>query len=248
MSDTHAPAAARAPFIRLRGVTKSFDRGRVPALRGVDLDVAAGEFVAVTGNSGSGKSTLLHLIAALDVADDGEIVVDGFDVRRLRNASRYRRDEVGIVFQLHDLLPHLDASQNVQIAMFGSGRRRREREEAARDLLASVGLGGKLRRYPPELSGGERQRVAIARALANDPAVLLADEPTGSLDSEAVIQVMDLFASIREDRGLTVILVTHDLGVAAVADRRVHIVDGVARAVGSAAVLGEGDPRNIGGP
>jgi putative ABC transport system ATP-binding protein len=214
------------PIIDVVDVHKGFDRGKVNALSGVSLQVAAGEFLAITGNSGSGKSTLLHLLAALDEPDSGRIVVDGMDLARLRDPNRYRRETIGLVFQLHDLLPHLDAQQNVEIPMFSTGRSLRERREDAADLLAAVGLEGKEHRRPPELSGGERQRVAVARALANRPRILLADEPTGSLDSSAVVQFLDLLAQLRAERALTIVLVTHDDAVAAVADRRVAMVDG----------------------
>jgi len=208
-------------------VHKSFDGGKVQALTGVDLQVEPGEFLAITGSSGSGKSTLLHLIAALDAPDRGRIAVDGMDVTRLPNANRYRRETIGLVFQLHDLLPHLDVQQNVEIPMFSTKRSLRERRAAALELLGAVGLGGKEHRRPPELSGGERQRVAVARALANDPRVLLADEPTGSLDTEAVGQLLALFERLRAERGLTIVLVTHDDTVASFADRKARMVDGV---------------------
>ncbi len=142
------------------------------------------------GPSGSGKSTLLHLLAALDRPDSGTLSVDGIDLTHLHAPDHYRRQEVGLIFQLHNLLPHLTALQNIEIAMVGTGRRRSEQRARARELLAEAGLRDKGDRHPPQLSGGERQRVAIARALANDPRVLLADEPTGSLDSASVDQVL----------------------------------------------------------
>jgi ABC-type lipoprotein export system ATPase subunit len=214
------------PIIDVADVHKTFDRGKIGALAGVSLQVATGEFLAITGNSGSGKSTLLHLLAALDAPDSGRIVVDGMDLAHLPDANRYRRETIGLVFQLHDLLPHLDAQQNVELPMFSTGRSLRDRREDAVELLASVGLEGKEHRRPPELSGGERQRVAVARALANRPRILLADEPTGSLDSSAVVQVLDLLARLRAERAFTIVLVTHDDAVAAVADRRVAMLDG----------------------
>jgi putative ABC transport system ATP-binding protein len=166
------------------------------------------------------------MLAALDGPDSGRLIVAGHDLAHLRDADDYRRNEVGLVFQLHNLLPHLSAAQNVEIAMVGTHRSRREQRERAATLLAEVGLGGKDRRRPPELSGGERQRVAIARALANDPQVLLADEPTGSLDTRAVKQVLKLLQGERTERHVTILLVTHDPVVAAAADRVVHIRDG----------------------
>jgi putative ABC transport system ATP-binding protein len=212
--------------IRVAGVRKRFGRGNADVLRGVDLEVAAGEWVAIMGSSGSGKSTLLHLLAALDDADQGEIEVAGRDLRRLRDPNHYRRDTIGLVFQLHDLLPHLSAEENVEIPMFGTARSRADRRTAARRLLAEVGLAGKEHRRPPELSGGERQRVALARALANDPRILLADEPTGSLDPEAVETVMDLLRRLREEHGVTIVMVTHAPEVAAAADRSYTMADG----------------------
>ncbi len=215
-----------AGVIEVSGLTKTFDRGRVRALDGLDLAVDAGAFVAVTGPSGCGKSTLLHLLAALDRPDAGRICVGGVEVSAVSNANRYRRHDVGLVFQMHNLLPHLDARRNIEIAMLGTGRRRRERRARSDELMAAVGIPGLGGRRPPELSGGERQRVAIARALANEPGVILADEPTGSLDSEAVEQVLALFERLRAERGVTILMVTHDDDVADRADRIVRMRDG----------------------
>jgi putative ABC transport system ATP-binding protein len=214
------------PVISLHGVTKTYDRGVVSALNGLDLEVTRGEFVAVTGPSGCGKSTLLHLLAALDRPDHGQLSVDGNDLTHLEHPNRYRREVVGLVFQLHDLLAHLTAQQNVEIAMFGTHRRRRAQRARARQLLADVGLDGRWKRHPPQLSGGERQRVAIARALANEPRILLADEPTGSLDSQSVEQVLALLRDLRTQREITIVLVTHDMAVAGAADRLVRLRDG----------------------
>jgi putative ABC transport system ATP-binding protein len=205
--------------IHVEGVKKRVGRQHAEVLRGVDLDVEAGEWVAIMGSSGSGKSTLLHLLAALESADAGDLEVAGRDLRRLRDPNGYRRDTIGLVFQLHDLLPHLTAEQNVEIPMFGTERSRRDRRAASRRLLDAVDLTGKEDRRPPELSGGERQRVALARALANDPRILLADEPTGSLDPEAVDKVLTLFRRLRAERGVTIVMVTHAPEVAAAADR-----------------------------
>jgi putative ABC transport system ATP-binding protein len=223
MSD--ATAGAR-PKIEVHGVTKVYADGGVPALDGVDLTVEAGEFVAVTGPSGCGKSTLLGLLGALDVPTSGTIRVGSYQLERLDDANRFRREEVGLVFQFHNLLPRLSVLHNVEIAMMGTERPHAERTRFARELLGDVGLGGLAERRPPQLSGGERQRVAVARALANDPAVLYADEPTGSLDSHSVDVVLALFQRIREDRGVTLVMVTHDDAVAATADRIIHMLDG----------------------
>lgn len=219
MSDVPPP-----PAIELRDVVKLFDSGIVRALDGVSLVVQPGEFVAITGPSGCGKSTLLHLVAALDVPTSGTILVNGRDLRLADD--RFRRTEVGLVFQLHNLLPHLNALENVAIAMFSNGMSHRQQREKARELLAAVGLSAKENFQPPRLSGGERQRLAIARALANDPSVLLADEPTGNLDSASAERVLALFRTIRRERGVTILLVTHDMNVAATADRVVWMKDG----------------------
>lgn len=216
----------RQPAVEVHGLVKTFEDGLVRALDGTEFVVTAGEFVAVVGPSGCGKSTLLHLIAALDRPDEGTINVNGRDLAQERNLSRYRAREVGLVFQLDNLLPTLSASENVQVPMFELGLSARERRKRARELLTQVGLSKKGKNLPTELSGGERQRVAIARALANEPPILLADEPTGRLDSQSGARVLDLLAEIRESRGLTVVLVTHETDVARRADRIVRMLDG----------------------
>ena len=212
--------------VAVRDVRKSFDGGTIRALDGVSLELDAGELVALTGPSGCGKSTLLNLIGALDRPDSGEIHVGGEDVTRLADASRYRATTVGFVFQFHNLMTTLTALENVQIPMLGQ-RPRAEREERARGLLAEVGLGAREQSRPPTLSGGERQRVAIARALANAPRLLLADEPTGALDSETGAQILELLRGVRDARGTTILLVTNDDAVAAQADRVLRLRDGV---------------------
>jgi len=214
------------PAIRVRAVRKSFERGRIVALDGMDLEVAEGEFVAIVGPSGCGKSTLLHLIAALDRPDEGSIEVAGHELSSGHDLTHYRSRHVGMIFQLHNLLPSLTADENVQVPMLELALSRRQRQARARQLLAAVGLAGRERSRPPQLSGGERQRVAIARALANDPPILLADEPTGSLDSEAGRRVLELLEELRRTRGLTVLLVTHEADVAERADRIVRMLDG----------------------
>jgi putative ABC transport system ATP-binding protein len=219
MSDTSS-------IVVMRGVVKTFEDGRVRALDGVDLDIRAGECVAIVGPSGCGKSTLLHLIAALDRADEGTIIVNGEDLATEKNLSRHRAREVGLVFQLDNLLPTLSASENVQVPMFEIGLNARQRRERARELMELVGIADKASNRPTELSGGERQRVAIARALANQPVIMLADEPTGRLDSVSGRHILDLLDDLRRERGLTVIMVTHDMSVAARAGRIIRMLDG----------------------
>jgi putative ABC transport system ATP-binding protein len=215
--------------IVLDGVSKSFEHGRVVALRDVSFQVAEREFVALTGASGSGKSTLLNLIGALDTPDSGTIVVEGQRLDQLTSASGYRASTIGFVFQSHYLLPTLTASENVQVPMFGR-LPRHERVARAAELLDEVGLADRAQAQPGVLSGGERQRVAIARALANQPRVLLADEPTGALDSANGEQVIRLLKELRDLHGMTVLLVTNDDAMARHADRRLRLRDGVIRA------------------
>jgi putative ABC transport system ATP-binding protein len=212
--------------IEVRRLIKCFEKGKIRALDGADLRVGRGEFVAIVGPSGCGKSTLLHLIAALDRPDAGTIVVDGCDLSELGSLSHYRAHKIGLIFQLHNLLPTLTASENVQVPMFETGLSGRERHARAEALLGQVGLADQVHQRPTELSGGERQRVAIARALANDPPILLADEPTGSLDSKAGARILDLLDDMRRRRKLTLVVVTHDMTVAARADRIVRMLDG----------------------
>jgi putative ABC transport system ATP-binding protein len=206
-------------------VSKAFESGRIRALEDASLELDAGEFVSLTGPSGSGKSTLLNLIGALDRPDSGQIIVDG-EALDGRDASEYRATTVGFVFQFHNLIPTLTALENIQVPMLGRGLSRAERGERARELLQEVGLAQRERAFPGTLSGGERQRVALARALANEPRLLLADEPTGSLDSETGTQVLQLIERLREERGATVLLVTNDDRVAATAGRTLRLLDG----------------------
>ena len=210
--------------IEVRSATRLYPGG-VAALAGLDLTVRYGDMVAITGPSGCGKSTLLHLLAAIDSPTTGSVSVAGRDLGSLRDPSRYRREVVGLVFQFHNLLPQLSAVSNVELPMFGTGLSKHQRRERARALLADVDLGACEDRLPTELSGGERQRVAIARALANDPQILLADEPTGSLDSASTERFLELLAGLTR-RERTVVMVTHDRDVAAHADRLVEMNDG----------------------
>ena len=219
MSDGHIA-------IDVRDVVKTYDNGRTRALDEATLQVRAGEFVAIAGPSGCGKSTLLHAIAALERPDSGRIVVNGDVITERRDLSAYRARVIGLVFQLHNLLPSLSALENIQIPMYETGMPARQRRRKAEQLLSLVQLGDKASKRPPQLSGGERQRVAIARALANDPPIVLADEPTGNLDSEAGQMVLSMLRDVQRERGVTLVLVTHDPSIAKSADRIVYMLDG----------------------
>ena len=201
--------------------------GTVEALRDATLHVAPGEFVAVTGRSGSGKSTLLNLIGGLEQPTSGRILIDGRALWVQPRAPRHRRELVGFVFQQHHLLASLTAQANVEVALLGAGMPRRERRERALELLAEVGLAERALHEPAQLSGGERQRVAIARALANEPRLLLADEPTGAVDSVTSQRVLDLLGEARARRGMTLIVVSYDPQVGDSADRMLTVTDGV---------------------
>ncbi len=207
-------------------LVKTYDRGRVRALDGVDLKIADGEFVSIVGPSGSGKSTLLHLLGALDRPDSGRVLLDGTDLTVQRRLDRVRARSIGFVFQLHNLLPTLTAQENVEVPLRALGVAGGERRRRAKALLDTVGLRDRLGHTPSELSGGERQRVAVARALVNEPRVVLADEPTGDLDRESGSRVMDLLCEQREQRGLTLVLVTHNPDLASSAARTIRILDG----------------------
>jgi putative ABC transport system ATP-binding protein len=218
------------PLLRLRGVRRTFEADLAPvrALRGVDLDVGEGEFVAVMGPSGCGKSTLLNLVAGLDVADAGEIELAGESVTGLDpdGLARMRRQHIGLVFQFFNLLEGMSVAENVMVPAMVAGSTRRTALARARDLLDLLGLGDKLNAYPEVLSGGQRQRLAIARALANRPTLLLADEPTGALDSQGGSEIVELLCRLHEGDGQAILLVTHSAAVAGAADRIVTMADG----------------------
>jgi ABC-type lipoprotein export system ATPase subunit len=210
--------------VSVEAVSRAY--GRAEVLHEVSFAVAPGELVALTGPSGSGKTTLLQLIGSLDRPTSGRILVDGVSVGELRRPAIFRRSTVGFVFQLHYLLPALSARQNVELGMAAAHVPRRERANRASALLEEVGLADRGRALPSELSGGERQRVAIARALANQPPLVLADEPTGALDTVASGQIWRLLGDVRARRGTTVIVASHDLTLGEHADRSLHLVDG----------------------
>jgi ABC-type lipoprotein export system ATPase subunit len=221
-----SPALSGGAEVVVERVSKAFEGGRIQALVEASLRVAPGEFVSLIGPSGSGKSTLLNLIGALDRPDSGSIIVDGAALDGGDAAAEYRATTVGFVFQFHNLIPTLTALENVQVPMLGRGPARAERAARARGLLDEVGLGRREGAFPATLSGGERQRVALARALANEPRLLLADEPTGSLDSATGAQVLQLIERVRDERGMTVLLVTNDEALAANGERTLHLRDG----------------------
>jgi putative ABC transport system ATP-binding protein len=220
-----APRALSGADVVVERVRKSFEGGQIQALDEISFTLDPGEFVALVGPSGCGKSTLLNLLGALDRADSGRIAVGGRELNGV-DETQYRAETVGFVFQFHHLIPTLTAEENVQIAMIGRVPRRAERRSRAVALLDDVGLSHRRRHYPPTLSGGERQRVAIARALANRPRLLLADEPTGALDSETGGQILRLLQALQEQHGMTILLVTNDDEVARQADRVLRIRDG----------------------
>ena len=229
---------AASPFVfEAAGLKKNYDDGQVHALRGVDFKVREGEFVAIVGPSGSGKTTLLQLLGALDRPTAGTLKYRGESLLDLTNPASYRAHEIGFIFQAFHLLPIFTAIENVQIPMFESHQTRAARKTRALELLNAVGLAQRVNHFPAKLSGGERQRVAVARSLANSPSVLLADEPTGNLDSESARHVLDLITSLHFDRRMTLILITHDMSVASRASRAIQIRDGQ--------VVFDGDPANL---
>jgi ABC-type lipoprotein export system ATPase subunit len=218
--------AASLPYLfEAIGIAKRFDDGQVQALRGVNFCVTQGEFLAITGPSGCGKTTLLQMLGALDRPTQGTLLYRGNSIP-MHNPSSYRALEIGFIFQAFHLLPTFTAVENVQIPMFESDLPISGRRDRAVALLKSVGLGQRLNHFPAKLSGGERQRVAIARSLANGPAVLLADEPTGNLDSENARLILELIVRLHREQNMTLVLVTHDMGIAARASRTIQMKDG----------------------
>lgn len=214
-------------MIKLEGITKSF--GSLQVLKGIDLEINKGEIVSIVGPSGAGKTTLLQIMGTLDEPDKGSVEIDGTVVSRMKEKelSAFRNKNIGFVFQFHQLLPEFTALENVMIPAFIAGTASKEANERAMKVLDFMGLADRASHKPNELSGGEKQRVAVARALINDPAVILADEPSGSLDTKNKEDLHQLFFDLRDRLGQTFVIVTHDEGLAKITDRTVHMVDGM---------------------
>jgi putative ABC transport system ATP-binding protein len=239
--------ALEQDLVRAQGLARHYTVGRVvvPALDGVDFTVTRGEFLALVGPSGSGKSTLLNLIGALDRPSRGELWVDGVSLDKASETDwvRHRRERVGFIFQSFNLLPRLTALENIETPMTLAGVPKPQRRKRALELLESVGLGHRSGHLSTELSGGERQRVAIARSLANQPQLLLADEPTGNLDTKTGAIILELLAQLLRSKQLTLIIVTHDLQVASRADRIIHLQDGRIRLVERKSMVSKPEAR-----
>ncbi len=214
------------PVLSTRNLALHFDEGRTKALDGVDIDIREGEFVAITGPSGCGKSSLLNLVGTLDNPTSGELFFRGQPYSAFRELSLFRRENIGFVFQSFNLIPTLTALDNVIVPTIGRSGAANGHQEQARALMQQMGLRERLNHFPAQMSGGERQRVSIARALINNPTVILADEPTGSLDSANAAHVLDVLVRMRQERALTIVMVTHDASVSARADRIIRMRDG----------------------
>ncbi|MCI0713696.1 MAG: ABC transporter ATP-binding protein [Chloroflexi bacterium] len=225
--------------LETRDITKSFKTGqiRVDVLKGITLQIQRGEFTGIIGPSGSGKSTLLGIIGGLDLPTSGQVILDGLDITRVseNKLTEIRNQKIGFVFQSFNLIPSLSAQQNVALPIRFSKKRNFNASKRAKELLQLLGMSDRLHHRPSQLSGGQQQRVAIARALANDPAVLLADEPTGNLDTESSQMVMAAFRHVREQLGTTVIVITHDMEIASQMNRLISLIDGQ--------IAGDHDPR-----
>lgn len=213
-------------LIRLTNVLKQYDDGAVTALNNMNLSIKKGSFVSIIGPSGSGKSTLLNMLGALDSPDSGHVIINGVDLARQKDLSDFRRQEIGFIFQLHNLLPNLTVQENVEIPLMDAKMSEKDKHRRALIFIEAVGLFDKRKQKPNKLSGGERQRVAIARALVNFPSIILADEPTGALDTKTGEKVLDVLRFVHESINATLIIVTHDRDVARLAERTIEIRDG----------------------
>ena len=213
-------------MIQLNNITKSF--GTLQVLKGIDLHIGKGEVVSIVGPSGAGKTTLLQIMGTLDTPDTGSVIIDGIDITRLKDKdiAKFRNQRLGFVFQFHQLLPEFTALENVMIPALIGGKSKKQIQARSKELLDFLGLSSRYNHKPAELSGGEKQRVAVARALINNPAIILADEPSGSLDSKNKAELHQLFFDLRDKYGQTFIIVTHDETLSQLTDRTIHIKDG----------------------
>ena len=212
--------------VEIKDLYKSYEKGKIKALNGINLTIKEGEFVSIIGPSGSGKSTLLNMLGALDIPDSGKINVAGKDLKSDKKLNKFRAEQIGFIFQLHNLIPNINVRENIEIPMYTQKLSSSKMKERSLKLLEDVGLYDKADILPNKLSGGERQRVAIARALANNPSIILADEPTGSLDSKTSNKILKLLINLHKDKKATLIIVTHDMDVAKLADRYIEVLDG----------------------